>query len=73
MFRKKALREISKSFLLAEAAEYTVCKTAKNGLPTKYFKDALKLTENPPEEISNGVPYQRLADLQSAAFSTACF
>ena len=32
-----------------------------------------KFTENFQEEISNGVPYQKFTDLQTAAFSFACF
>ena len=75
MFRKVALLEISRSPLLPRVAglEYTFCNTTKNELLTKFHEGAFKLKENFQEVISNGVPYQKFTDLQTPAFSLACF
>ena len=74
MFRKVAFLEISRSFLLAGVVDLqcTVYNSTKNELLTKFLKGALKFTENFGEVISNGVPYQKVTDLQTTAFSLAC-
>ena len=73
MFRKVAL--LGKRPLLPRVAglQYTFCSATKNELLTKFYEGAFKLTENFQEVISNEVPYQKLTDLQTAAFSLACF
>ena len=43
-----------------------------NGLRHERVKGALRLIENFPEVISNGIPHQ-ISDLQIAAFNLACF
>ena len=75
MLQKVALLEISRSPLLTGVAglQYTVCNATRNELLTKFFKGALKLTENFQKVDSNMVPHQKYTDLQSAAFSFACF
>ena len=75
MLQKVALLEISRSPLLTGVAglQYTVCNATRNELLTKFFKGALKLTENFQKVDSNMVPRQKYTDLQSAAFSFACF
>ena len=75
MFQKVPLLEITRSPLLTGVAglQYTVCIATKNELRTKFLTGALELTENFKEVISNGVSYQKFTDLQTAAFSLACF
>ena len=75
MFRKVVLLEISRTPLLQRVAgvQYTFCNATKNELLTKFHGGTFKLTENFHEAISNGVPYQKFTDLQTAAFSFACF
>ena len=75
MFRKVALVEISRSPLLPRVAglQYTFCNATKNELVTKFLEGAFKHTENFQEVIPSGVPYQKFTDLQTAAFSLACF
>ena len=51
MFRKVPFLEISRSL------QSTVYNATKSELLTKFVKDALKLTENFQEMISNGVPF----------------
>ena len=70
MFQKVALLEISRSFLLTRVAslQYTFCNGAKYKLLTKFLEAAFKFTENFQEVISDGVPYQKFTDLQTAAF-----
>ena len=51
MFRKVTFLEISRSL------QSTVYNGTKSELLTKFVKDALKLTENFQEMISNGVPF----------------
>ena len=45
----------------------------KNELLVKFVKGALKFTENFQELISNGFPYQKFTNLQTAAVSLASF
>ena len=45
----------------------------KGELVVKFLEGALKLTENFKEVISNGVPYQKLTNLQTAAVGLVCF
>ena len=75
MFRKVALLEISRSSLLTRVASlpYSFCNATKYELLTKFLEGAFKFTENFQEVISNGVPYQKFTDLQTAAFSLVCF
>ena len=75
MFRKVALQEISRSSLLTRVAglQYTFCNATKYELPTKFLERTFKFTENFQEVISNGVPYHKFTDLQTAAFSFVCF
>ena len=69
MFQKVTFLEISRSPLLKGVAglQYSVYNATKNELLTKFFKCALKLTENFQEVISTEVPYQKFTDLQTAA------
>ena len=66
MFQKVTFLEISRSPLLKGVAglQYSVYNATKNELLTKFFKCALKLTENFQEVIST---YQKFTDLQTAA------
>ena len=74
MFRKVALPEISRSPLLTKVAglHCTFCNATKSELITKFLEGAFK-TENIQEAISNGVPYGKFTDLQTTAYSLACF
>ena len=79
MFRKVALLEISRISLLTRGnsltrgLQYTFCNATKYELPTKFLERTFKFTENFQEVISNGVPYHKFTDLQTAAFSFVCF
>ena len=75
MFRRVAFLEILRSTLLTglEGLQYTVCNATKSELLTKFLKIDLKLTENFPQVVTNGVFYQKFTDLQTVAFSLACF
>ena len=75
MFQKVVLLEISGSSLLTRVAslQYIFCSATKHELLIKFLEGAFKFTENFQEVNSNGVPYQRFTDLQTAAFSLACF
>ena len=53
--------------------QYTFCNGTKYELLIKFLEDAFEYTENFQEIISNGVPYQKFTDLQTVAFSLACF
>ena len=70
-----SLLEISRSVLFSGVTclQYIVSNASKIELLTRFFKGALKLTENFQEMISNGVPYQKFPDLQIVAFNLACF
>ena len=68
MFRKVALLETRVAGL-----QYTFCNATKYELLTKFLEGAFKFTENYQDVISNGIPYQKFIDLQTAAFSPACF
>ena len=66
MFRKLTFLEISRSLLLTGVAglQYSVCNATKNELLTKFFKCALKLTENLQDHyISTEVPYHKFTIL----------
>ena len=75
VFWKVALLEIPRSPLLAGVArlQYTVYSVTKNELLTKFLKTASKIPENILQMISNGVHYQKLSDLQTAAFILVYF
>ena len=75
MFRKVALLEILRSPLLPTVAglQYTFCNATNYEILTEFLEGAFKPTDNFQEVISNGVPYQKCTDLQTAAFSLACF
>ena len=67
MLRKVALLEISSPLLPRVAGlQYTLCNATKNELLTKFHEGSFKFTENFQEVISNGVPYQKFTDLQTA-------
>ena len=72
---KWPLLEISRGPILTGVAglQYTVFSAIKGELPTKFLKGALNLKGNFQEVVSNGIPYQKLTDLQTAAFSITCF
>ena len=45
----------------------------KNELIVKFLKGALQFTENFQEVISNGFPYQKFTNMQTAAVNLECF
>ena len=63
MFRKSAFNQ---SCRLTEY-NFQIFKTI-----SKFLKDALKLTENSQEIISNGVPYGEFTDVQVLALGLGC-
>ena len=56
----------------AACLQYTVCSATKNKF-LQFLKVLRKIEENIQKVISNGVPFQKLTDLQTAAFNLACF
>ena len=70
---KQLLQKFREALLLTRATglQYTFCNATKNELLTKFLEGAFK-TENFQEVMSDEVPYQKVADLQTTAFSLAC-
>ena len=66
-------KEVSLFLTRVASLQYTFCNATKYELLTKFLEGAFKFTENFQEVISNGVPYQKFTELQTAAFSLASF